>query len=198
MEHKKYTLSGIRRSFGWTQEDLADELGVAVSTLSRWERKKTAEPVLAAISRKTNRRWQYVNAMVPDDVIAANRAAPGISCILHGEDFMVLDVCDELRAKNRLTAAVVGFPASGLVRGETKRVVMDKWDEIRLAIGSGKASATWWAPIPPSDPKVGIIKHGVSALIEFLPGEVIVLTGRPLSDAESAERPVGELEFYWP
>ena len=37
MEHLKEKVKELRRKMGWTQEDLAREIGVSLSTVQRWE-----------------------------------------------------------------------------------------------------------------------------------------------------------------
>ena len=38
MDHLKEKVKTLRRKAGWTQEDLAREIGVSLSTVQRWER----------------------------------------------------------------------------------------------------------------------------------------------------------------
>ncbi|NQT71175.1 MAG: helix-turn-helix transcriptional regulator [Chloroflexi bacterium] len=38
MDHLKEKVRILRRKVGWTQEDLAREIGVSLSTVQRWER----------------------------------------------------------------------------------------------------------------------------------------------------------------
>ena len=39
MEQLKEKVKELRRKTGWTQEDLAREIGVSLSTVQRWEKK---------------------------------------------------------------------------------------------------------------------------------------------------------------
>ena len=43
MEHLKEKVKELRQLMGWTQEDLARETGVSLSTIQRWE-KQGAKP----------------------------------------------------------------------------------------------------------------------------------------------------------
>ena len=38
MDHLSEKVKTLRRKSGWTQEDLAREIGVSLSTVQRWER----------------------------------------------------------------------------------------------------------------------------------------------------------------
>ena len=55
-----YSLTEIRQSFGFSQEELAQKMGKDVSTISRWERGKTKEPLLSPLVHATNRKYQYI------------------------------------------------------------------------------------------------------------------------------------------
>lgn len=39
MEQLKEKVRALRRKMGWTQEDLAQKIGVSLSTIQRWESK---------------------------------------------------------------------------------------------------------------------------------------------------------------
>lgn len=47
MENIAEQLKALRRQHGWSQEDLARELGVSFSTVNRWENGKTKPSRLA-------------------------------------------------------------------------------------------------------------------------------------------------------
>lgn len=51
MENIVEQLKALRRQHGWSQEDLARELGVSFSTVNRWENGK-AKP--SRLAKKTN------------------------------------------------------------------------------------------------------------------------------------------------
>ncbi len=38
MEHLKERIKELRQLMGWTQEDLAREIGISLSTIQRWEK----------------------------------------------------------------------------------------------------------------------------------------------------------------
>ena len=38
MEHLKERVKELRQLMGWTQEDLAREIGISLSTIQRWEK----------------------------------------------------------------------------------------------------------------------------------------------------------------
>ena len=47
MENIAEQLKALRRQYGWSQEDLAHELGVSFSTVNRWENGKAKPSRLA-------------------------------------------------------------------------------------------------------------------------------------------------------
>jgi len=56
MEQLKEKVKALRRKTGWTQENLAREIGVSLSTVQRWE-KKGGKPTLLA-RRELERLFQ--------------------------------------------------------------------------------------------------------------------------------------------
>ena len=56
MEQLKEKVRALRKKMGWTQEDLAREIGVSLSTVQRWE-KKGGKPIRLA-RRELNRLFQ--------------------------------------------------------------------------------------------------------------------------------------------
>lgn len=63
MEQLKEKIRSLRRKMGWTQENLAWEIGVSLSTVQRWE-KKDGKPTLLA-RRELKRLFQ--DAKIDDD-----------------------------------------------------------------------------------------------------------------------------------
>ena len=47
MEQSKEKVKALRQKRGWTQEDLAREIGVSLSTVQRWEKQDTKPTRLA-------------------------------------------------------------------------------------------------------------------------------------------------------
>lgn len=59
MAELQHRVRELRRKMGWVQEDLAREIGVSLSTVQRWERKKTrptrmARKALQSLFQKAN------------------------------------------------------------------------------------------------------------------------------------------------
>lgn len=190
MEYKENidwgSLRFVRESFGWTQEDLADELRVAVSTLSRWERKKTKAPLIAGLSRKTNRRFSYLDAMLDEDMTRAIRESDKFGALFHGEDLFTVAISQGTIRDYPLVRASLGFPIQGLLRGETKRVYYENKDKFDAAIRMGHTSAVWHAPIPRSKEPLGIVTHGKRLYINFLGQGLIHVEGRNLTEEDGS------------
>ena len=58
MKNLSQKVKRLRRKKGWTQEDLAQEIGVSLSTVQRWE-KRGGNPI-RIITRVLNRLFQEV------------------------------------------------------------------------------------------------------------------------------------------
>ena len=56
MEQLREKVRALRKKTGWTQEDLAQEIGVSLSTIQRWE-KKGGQPTRLA-RRELKRLFQ--------------------------------------------------------------------------------------------------------------------------------------------
>ena len=47
IEHLREKIKALRAKNGWTQEDLAQEMGVSLSTIQRWEKQRARPTRLA-------------------------------------------------------------------------------------------------------------------------------------------------------
>lgn len=120
-------LRDMRRSFGWSQEQLADTLGVDVSTISRWERSKT-RPALAngprigkllrhVAARTGTRALLYGHAMIPDALLTEVKVSPSFRALLYGKTGVFIQVSDYYRQRSLLPAIIIGFPLLDLMTG---------------------------------------------------------------------------------
>lgn len=149
-------LSEIRSSFGCTQEELAGSLGVSVSTISRWERRKTAEPMIAGISRKTNRRLSYLRELVSRDILYSIEESGGVAALFHGKDLMLVAVSSFAMMKYPMLKAVIGFPVAPFLMGETRRLFHSNEGQIKeMALSSEKCASAYAPPGP-----MGIVRDG--------------------------------------
>lgn len=118
-------LRDMRRSFGWSQERLADALGVDVSTISRWERSKT-KPALAhgprigrllrhVAARTGTRALLYGHAMIPQALLTEVKVSPTFRALLYGKTGIFIQVSDYYRQRSMLPSIIIGFPLLDLM-----------------------------------------------------------------------------------
>ena len=114
-----------RRSFGWSQERLAEALGVDVSTISRWERDKT-KPSLAhgprigrllkhVAARSGTRALLYGHALIPDWLLTEVRVSPTFRALLYGKSGIFIQASDFYRQRSMLPSVITGFPLLDLM-----------------------------------------------------------------------------------
>lgn len=118
-------LRDMRRNFGWSQERLAEALGVDVTTVSRWERNKT-KPALAngprigrllkhVAVRSGTRALLYGHAMIPDGLLTEVKVSPTFRSLLYGKSGVFIQVSDYYRQRSLLPSIIIGFPLLDLM-----------------------------------------------------------------------------------
>lgn len=118
-------LREMRRSFGWSQERLAEALGVDVTTVSRWERNKT-KPALATgprigrllkhvAARSGTRALLYGHAMIPDALLTEVKISPTYRSLLYGKSGVFIQVSDYYKQRSLLPSIIIGFPLLDLM-----------------------------------------------------------------------------------
>jgi transcriptional regulator with XRE-family HTH domain len=121
-------LREMRRSFGWSQQTLAEGLGVDVSTISRWERSKT-KPALVngprigkllkhVAARSGTRALLYGHAMIPEHLLTEVRVSPSFRALLYGKSGVFIEVSDHYRRSSMLPNIIIGFPLLDLMSGQ--------------------------------------------------------------------------------
>ncbi|WP_407494869.1 helix-turn-helix domain-containing protein [Pseudooceanicola sp. MF1-13] len=139
-------LRGIRQQFGWSQDELADALSIAKSTLVRWE--NTQRPLAErAISRHhPNRALSYLLAMVDEDILSNIRESDGLGGLFYGEDYRLVALTSGMVRRYPLTRAVVGFSSLPFVRGRAAQFVTENIDKIRQIPSVPGSGAVWRIP----------------------------------------------------
>ena len=64
MEQLREKVRALRQRMGWSQEDLAREIGVSLSTIQRWETKGSKPIRLARL--KLEELWQEIEEEQPE------------------------------------------------------------------------------------------------------------------------------------
>lgn len=118
-------LREMRQSFGWSQEKLADALGVDVSTISRWERNRTKPglthgPRIGRLfrhlaARSGTRALLYGHAMLPEALVTEVKISPSFRSLLYGKSGIFIEVSDYYRQRSFLPAIIIGFPLLDLM-----------------------------------------------------------------------------------
>lgn len=131
-------LRDMRRSFGWSQERLAEALGVDVTTVSRWERNKT-KPALATgprigrllkhvAARSGTRALLYGHAMIPDALLTEVKVSPSYRALLYGKSGVFIQVSDYYRQRSLLPSIIIGFPLLDLMTGQGREFYLRNVD----------------------------------------------------------------------
>lgn len=139
-------LSKIRNSFGFSQEQLAEKMEKDVSTISRWERGKTREPVLAPFVNVANRKYQYVRHMMDENIVDSVVNSDSVSGIFYGTNFMIMAMSKGTLANYPLLRSAYGFLASSYFRNEGKRLHQDEMDNLSKALSLPGSSGIWKVP----------------------------------------------------
>jgi transcriptional regulator with XRE-family HTH domain len=130
----------MRRGFGWSQERLAERLGVDVTTISRWERNKT-KPALAqgprigkllrhVAARSGTRALLYGNAMIPDALLTEVKYSPTFRSLLYGKSGVFIQVSDYYRQRSMLPSIIIGFPLLDLMTSPGREFYLENVDRM--------------------------------------------------------------------
>ncbi|MEN0040516.1 MAG: helix-turn-helix transcriptional regulator [Pseudomonadota bacterium] len=146
MEQIDYSLAQIRRSFGFSQEELADRMGRTVSTLSRWERSKTKEPLLSPLVHTANRAYQYVKHMIDPELLRHVESDNGLSGLYYGNEFMIISYSKGNLKRFPLLRATYGFKGAGYLKGAGKRLYDENMDNLNRALATPGSLAVCHTP----------------------------------------------------
>lgn len=137
------SLRTIREDLGWSQADLAHRIGVSLSTLSRWERGRTKEPLISAVVRKTNRRLHYLLAMSGDSLIKQVEESPTYTSLHHGDDMMLVACSKKYMQDYPGLSMLIGFPIANILLGKAKRHYNENLELMQKALCSPGSTAAW-------------------------------------------------------
>lgn len=140
------SLSQIRASFGFSQEQLAEKMQKDVSTISRWERGKTREPLLAPLVNVTNRKYQYVKHMMDPNLQDSVVNSSSITGLFYGSAFMIMAMSKGTLNRYPLLRAAYGFQAASYFRSEGKRLYNENIDNLNKALSLPGSSAVCKSP----------------------------------------------------
>lgn len=190
-------LRDMRRSFGWSQERLAEALEVDVSTISRWERNKT-KPALSSgphigrllkhvAARTGTRALVYGNAMIPEALLTEVKYSPTFRALLYGKTGIFLQASDYYRQRSMLPSIIIGFPLLDLMTSPGREYYLDNVD--RMFEAGNRNPHTLFRIVTNSTMRwLGGQEEYREYVIKFPLQNVMDQTFRPISRAEFEAR----------
>ncbi len=140
------SLSQVRASFGFSQEQLAEKMRKDVSTISRWKRGKTREPLLAPLVNVTNRKYQYVKHMMDPNLQDSVVNSSSITGLFYGSCFMIMAMSKGTLNRYPLLRAAYGFKAASYFRNEGRQLYDDNINDLNKALSLPGSSAICKSP----------------------------------------------------
>jgi len=189
----KNNLADIRKSFGISQEQLSERMDKDVSTISRWERGKTREPIISPLIQTANRKYQYIRHMVDPELMAHVHADNGFSGLYYGVEMMIICVSKGKLKKYPFLRATYGFEAASYFKGEGKRLLEENMELHSRALVTPGSSALCFVPGNSSI----LIKEPFRIEFNFISNNLIYAISRPLTAEEAVDHPVGSIEYIF-
>lgn len=198
-------LREMRRSFGWSQEMLAEALGVDVSTISRWERSKT-KPSLAhgprigrllkhVAARSGTRALLYGHALIPEWLLTEVKVSPTFRALLYGKTGIFIQASDYYRQRSMLPSLMTGFPLLDLMTEPGRSFYLQHVDKM-FEIGN-RSSATLFRIVTNSSMRWRSTEEFREYVVKFPVPNVMDQTFRPIS-CEEYEARKGKYEIIEP
>jgi len=186
-------LAEIRKSFGFSQEELAEKLKKDVSTISRWERGKTREPFLSPLVNVANRKYQYVKHMMSPDYLEFVEGNDQLCGLFYGEQCMIMAMSKATLKKYPLLRAAYGFNGVSYFKGEGKRLHEDNIDSFRRALVTPGSSALCYVPSYSGI----VVTEALKVEFNFVGQQMVYTTSYILDDEEAAKHPAGTMEYIF-
>jgi len=139
-------LAEIRKSFGFSQEDLADRLGKDVSTISRWEREKSREPLISPLIHSANRKFQYIRNMIDPELIEHVEKQEGLCGLYYGSEFMIICLSRGNLKKYPFLRIAYGYNGASYFKGEGKRLQEENMHNLERALVTPGSFARCYVP----------------------------------------------------
>jgi DNA-binding XRE family transcriptional regulator len=187
----------MRLSFGWSQERLAEVLGVDVTTISRWENNKT-KPALASgprigrllrhvAARSGTRALLYGHAMIPEALITEVKVSPSFRALLYGKSGIFIQISDYYRQRSLLPGIIIGFPLLDLM-SEPGRGFYLKHVDMMFDIGNRNPNALFRIVTNSIMKWAGSVEEYREYVIKFPVANVMDQTFRPIERDEYEAR----------
>lgn len=133
-QNSRNQLGSVRTRFGWSQEAMAAQLGVSVSTISKWERAYVPElnpflrTVWATISRYSSRLYRYMHALLPPQYIASVRADTAERSLYIGPEAVVLAMSVQTKKLWGVYRYHEGISAAAFMDADSKKMMAAFYD----------------------------------------------------------------------
>lgn len=190
-------LRSMRHSFGWSQERLAEVLGVDVTTISRWENNKT-KPALASgprigkllrhvAARSGTRALLYGHAMIPEALLTEVKVSPTFRALLYGKSGIFIQISDYYRQRSLLPGIIIGFPLLDLM-SEPGRSFYLRHVDMMFEIGNRNPNALFRIVTNSIMKWAGSVEEYREYVIKFPVANVMDQTFRPIGRDEYEAR----------
>lgn len=186
-----YSLTEIRQSFGFSQEELAQKMGKDVSTISRWERGKTKEPLLSPLVHATNRKYQYIKHMIDPELFAHVENDEGLSGLYYGNEYFIICYSKGNLRRFPLLRATYGFTGASYLKGEGKRLYDENMDNLNRALLTPGSLAVSYTPASSGI----IVTEPFCVEFHFLGQNLVQGISRQLDADEAAQYKTGECHY---
>jgi len=181
-------LADIRKSFGFSQEELAEKMNKDVSTISRWERGKTQEPFLSPLINVANRKYQYVKHMMNPDIAEHVRNNDEMCGLYYGNEFMIMALSKGTLKRYPLLRAAYGFNGVSYFKGEGKRLHEENRDNLKRALITPGSFA--YCEVPESSGIV--VTEPLTVEFNFIGQRLVYTVSRIMPPEQAAKCNVGK------
>lgn len=185
------TLAEIRKSFGFSQEELAEKMNKDVSTISRWERGKTREPFLSPLVNVANRKYQYVKHMMNPDIAEYVRNNDEMCGLYYGDEYMIMALSKGTLNRYPLLRAAYGFNGSSYFKGEGKRLYEENFHHLKRALSTPGSFA--YCEVP-QDSGI-VVTEALTVEFNFIGQQLVYTVSRFMPPEQAAKCTVGKMEY---
>ena len=188
-----YSLTEIRKSFGFSQEELAEKMGKGVSTIGRWERGKTKAPFFSPLVQTANRPYQYIKHMIDPELLTHVQNDEGLSGLYYGNEFFIICYSKGNLRRYPLLRASYGFIGASYLKGEGKRLYDENMDNLNKALMTPGSLAVFRTP-----GNSGVmVTEPYKIEFHFIGLNMVHAISTQMSDEEAAKCKVASIDYMF-
>ena len=184
-------LATIRKSFGFSQEQLAEKMNKDVSTISRWERGKTKEPFLSPVINVANRKYQYVKHMMNPDIAEYVQSNDEMCGLYYGVEYMIMALSKGTLKRYPLLRAAYGFNGASYFKGEGKRLHLENKENLKRALSTPGSHA--YCEVPRNSGIV--VTEPLTVDFNFVGQQLVYTVSRFMEPEQAAKCNVGIMRY---